>query len=160
MVVSRQSSVARAGAHADGTAAPSGGRGPRGYRDLDVYRRSFGLLKPLHQLVLTFPDYEKYDLASQLRRASKSIPANIAEGYALRDAPKLFCRHLRIAYGSASEVRVHLDVALELEYLSPEAHKDLESQFEIVAKQLFRLWQHWRQTLAVVDDDKSLIPDP
>ena len=155
MVVSRQSSVVRGGAQADGIAAPDGHRSPRGYRDLDVYKRSFGLLKPLHRLVLTFPDYEKYDLASQLRRASKSIPANIGEGYALRDAPKLFCKHLSIAYGSASEVRVHLDVALELEYVPSEVHKDLEGQFEIVAKQLFRLWQHWRQTLCVVDDDDS-----
>jgi four helix bundle protein len=103
--------------------------------------------------VLAFPDYEKYDLASQLRRSAKSIPANIGEGYALRDAPKLFCKHLRIAYGSATEVRVHLDIALELEYISPEAHQDVEGQFEIVAKQLYRLWQHWRRTLGVDDEE-------
>ncbi len=153
MVVSRQSSVVRGGAQADGIAAPDGHHGPRGYRDLDVYKRSFGLLKPLHRLVLAFPDYEKYDLASQLRRSAKSIPANIGEGYALRDAPKLFCKHLRIAYGSATEVRVHLDIALELEYISPEAHQDLEGQFQIVAKQLYRLWQHWRRTLGIDDED-------
>lgn len=62
---------------------------PRGYRDLDVYKRSFALLGPVHTLVKTFPDYEKWDLAQQMRRAAKSIPANIAEGYALRDAPRL-----------------------------------------------------------------------
>jgi four helix bundle protein len=156
MVVSRRSSVVGGRERGDAAPAAPDARGaPQGYRDLDVYKRSFGLLKPLHQLVLSFPDYEKYDLGSQLRRASKSIPANIGEGYALRDAPKLFCKHLRIAYGSASEVRVHLDVASELGYVAPETHNDLAGQFEIVAKQLFRLWQHWRQTLGVAADEDS-----
>ncbi len=153
MVVGRQSPVVGRNAHAAADATES--RSPRGYRDLDVYKRSFGLLKPLHRLVLTFPDYEKYDLASQLRRSAKSIPANIGEGYALRDAPKLFCKHLRIAYGSATEVRVHLDIALDLEYISTQTHADLEPQFEVVTKQLYRLWQHWRRTLGVTGDDDS-----
>ena len=138
MVVSRRSSVVRARESGDpAAAAPRARSAPQGYRDLDVYKRAFGLLKPLHHMVLTFPDYEKYDLASQLRRAAKSIPANIGEGYALRDAPKLFCKHLRIAYGSASEVRIHLDMALELGYVAPATHNHLADQFEIVAKQLF-----------------------
>lgn len=52
----------------------------RSFRDLEVYQRSWALLQPVHILALTFPDYEKFDLANQVRRAAKSIPANIAEG--------------------------------------------------------------------------------
>jgi four helix bundle protein len=126
---------------------------PQGYRDLDVYQGAMGLLKPVHALTLRLPDYEKCDLGQQMRRASKSIVANIGEGYALRDAPKLFCKHLRIAYGSASEMRVHFDVALELGYITSEMHADLGGKYTIVAKQLFRLWQHWRRTLGVPADD-------
>jgi four helix bundle protein len=92
----------------------------KGYEDLEVYRRGFALLKPVHALVLTFPDYEKFDLANQMRRAAKSIPTNIAEGYARRRTPKEFCSYLAIAVGSANEMEVHLAIARELEYVTEE----------------------------------------
>ncbi len=60
----------------------------RSYEDIEAFQRAMTLLKPAHELALTFPDYEKFDLASQLRRASKSIPANIAEGYAKRSSAR------------------------------------------------------------------------
>lgn len=130
-----------------------------GYKDLDVYKRAFGLLKPIHELVLTFPDYERFDLASQIRRAAKSVPADIGEGYAIRDEPKLFCKHLRISYGSSTEVRVHLDVARELEYLSQSTHDQFESEYAIVSKQVFRLWQHWRTKIPRDADDHTTAHD-
>ena len=61
------------------------------FRDLEVCQRGMSLLGPIHELALQFPDYEKFDLASQLRRAAKSLPANIAEGYAKRRSAKGFC---------------------------------------------------------------------
>jgi len=95
----------------------------QGFRDLDVYQRSFALVRPIYDLLYSWPTIEKYDLASQMRRAAKSIPANIGEGYALRtDAPRLFCKHLRIAYGSAVEMQIHFDLARELGYVSEEVH--------------------------------------
>jgi hypothetical protein len=69
----------------------------KGYEDLEVFQRSMRVLKPVHDLVLGFPDYEKFDLANQVRRAAKSVPANIAEGYARRRSVKEFIRHLTIA---------------------------------------------------------------
>jgi four helix bundle protein len=150
-VVSRQSSVV--GSPSERVGGSAAARPPQGFRDLDVYKRSMALLKPVLTLSLELPGYEKYDLASQMRRASKSIVANIAEGYALRVAPRLFCKHLRIAYGSASEMRAHFDVALELGYISSAVHEDFQGQYTIVAKQLFKLWQHWRRTLGVIEED-------
>ncbi len=54
------------------------------YRDLEVYRRSMQALIAVHKMPLSFPDYEKFALADQVRRASKSIPTNIAAGYGRR----------------------------------------------------------------------------
>jgi len=50
------------------------------YRDLDVYKRSYKLAVSLHKLSLNFPKKLQYDLGSQVRRASRSIPSNLAEG--------------------------------------------------------------------------------
>ena len=102
------------------------------------------LLKPVHRAVLRFPDYEKFDLASQVRRACKSVPANIAEGYGKRRSAKEFQSFLSNALGSSTEMEVHLKIARELEYLSEGEFATLFAEYEIVGKQLFRLMQHWR----------------
>ena len=116
----------------------------RSYEDLDVYQRSMALLKPVHDMVLKFPDYEKFDLANQLRRASKSIPANIAEGYGKRRSAKEFQSFLSHALGSATEMEVHLKIARALDYISADEFTWLHAEYEIVGKQLYRLMQHWR----------------
>ena len=53
----------------------------KSYQDLRVYQISYQLALQVHQLTLKFPDFERYELGSQLRRAATSIPINIAEGY-------------------------------------------------------------------------------
>jgi len=116
----------------------------RRYDDLDVFQRSMALLKPIHDLVLKFPDYEKFDLANQMRRASKSIPANIAEGYGKRRSAKEFQAFLSNALGSATEMEVHLKIARTLEYISEDEYRTLQAEYEIIGKQLYRLMQHWR----------------
>jgi four helix bundle protein len=116
----------------------------RRYDDLDVFQRSMSMLKPIHRAVMSFPDYEKFDLSNQMRRASKSIPANIAEGYGKRRSAKEFQSFLSHALGSATEMEVHLKIARELEYISDQAYASLQGEYEIIGKQLYRLMQHWR----------------
>ena len=116
----------------------------RSYRDLEVYQRSMALLKPIHQVVLSFPDYEKFDLASQPRRACKSVPANIAEGYAKRRSAKEFRAFLANAMGSATEMEVHLEIARELGYITDEECARLVDEYQIVARQLYRLIEKWQ----------------
>jgi four helix bundle protein len=102
------------------------------------------LIRPIHDLVNGFLAYEQTDIAQQLRRASKSVPANIAEGFSRRVTARDFKFYLAHALGSANEVMVHLMIAAELEY-APSANLDsLISQYRIVAKQLGRLIQVWR----------------
>lgn len=134
-------------------------RAIRSYGDLEVFRRAMVLLPPLHALVLQFPDYERFELASQLRRASKSIPANVAEGYGKKRSSKEFKAYLGNALGSANEVIVHLKIAATLGYADADAVEELVSGYTIVAKQLHRLGEAW-QDYQNSGRSQSRIPHP
>ena len=74
----------------------------RSYEDIEAFQRAMALLEPVHEIALRLPEYEKYDLATQIRRACKSIPANIAEGYGRRRSAKDFKSYLANALGSTN----------------------------------------------------------
>src|ERR1700682_6198715 len=95
------------------------------YRDLQVSQRSVELWVPIHQLLLKYPSYERYELCGQMRRSSKSIPANIAEGYTKRRFEKEFRLHLNIAMGEANEMVVHIEISRALNYLDEPTRLDL-----------------------------------
>ncbi len=102
------------------------------------------LLSPAHQLAAKLPKYEAHDLAQQMRRASKSIPANIAEGYSKRRTAKDFKLYLAHAMGSANEMVVHVRMAEQLGYCSEKESEELTEGYNVVGKQLNRLIQRWR----------------
>jgi four helix bundle protein len=114
------------------------------YRDLEVYQRSLKALVAVHKLVFTFPEYERFGLTDQMRRASKSIPANIAEGYGRRKSAKEFKHFLTIALGSANEMVVHLEIAHELGYAQTTTCHALAAEYTVICKMLYRLSENWR----------------
>ena len=116
----------------------------RSYEDIEAFQRAMSLLKAVHDLALRFPDYEKFDLAAQMRRASKSVPANIAEGYGKRRSAKDFKSYLANALGSTNELIVHIQIAQTLGYTSREESDGLIEDYRIVGKQLTRLMENWR----------------
>jgi four helix bundle protein len=87
------------------------------YHRLSVYKKSYALALEIHKLTLTFPKIEQYELAQQLRRSSKSIPANIAEGMGKQESKPDVKRFIRMALGSCDESRVWLEFAKDLGYL-------------------------------------------
>ena len=111
------------------------------FYDLTVYKKGYNLSLKIHQLSLTFPKIERYELGSQLRRAAVSIPANIAEGYG--GSSQEFKRYLRIANGSCNEVRVYLDMVKDLGYLEKERCEELKESYERLSKQLYSLHKKW-----------------
>jgi four helix bundle protein len=115
-----------------------------GYERLEVYRRGMRLMREMHRLVSRFPAHERYGLQDQIRRASKSIPANIAEGYAKRASGKEFARALTVSLGSANEMEVHLKIARDLEYIGTSQAREWIDEYVIVGKQLRRLIAYWR----------------
>ena len=116
----------------------------RSYEDIEAFQRAMALLKSVHDMTLRFPDYEKFDLAAQIRRACKSIPANIAEGYGKRRSAKDFKSYLTNALGSTNELMVHIQIAHALGYISSEEWDALIQDYRIVGKQLTRLMENWR----------------
>ncbi len=83
----------------------------RGFRDLKVYQLSYRLAMEIFELSKSFPKEERYALTDQIRRSSRSVAANIAEGYRKRQYPKLFVLKMVNADGEAAETQVWLDTA-------------------------------------------------
>src|SRR5690348_3439026 len=87
-----------------------------GYRSLRVWQRAMDLVVESYALAHRLPLHERYGLASQLRRAAVSIPANIAEGNG-RVHRGDYVHHLSIARGSLMELETHIEIAHRLQYL-------------------------------------------
>ncbi len=83
------------------------------FEDMDVFRRAYRVSLEIHRTSLAFPAVEQRALADQIRRAAKSICANLAEGYGRQKGSKPeFIRFIRMAIGSSDEMRVWLALRL------------------------------------------------
>src|SRR5712675_1586094 len=90
----------------------------QGFRDLRVYQLAFKLAMEIFEESKSFPKEEKYSLTDQIRRASRSVASNIAEGYRKKLYPKMFVSKMADADGEATETQVWLDFARDCGYLS------------------------------------------
>lgn len=107
----------------------------RDFRSLQVWEKAHKLTFAVYKLTGTFPKEEIYGLTSQLRRASASIPTNIAEGCG-RDGEAELRRFMQIAMGSASEVEYLLLLTHDLGLLENETYKQLEHDITEVKRML------------------------
>ncbi len=108
----------------------------RGFRDLIVYQKSYKLAIEITKLTKTFPKEEKYVLVDQMRRASRSIPANIAEAWARRRYPKSFVSKLIDSHGEELEMEVWLDMAFDFKYITKDTHDTLLNVYLEISKML------------------------
>ncbi|MBU0633652.1 MAG: four helix bundle protein [Candidatus Omnitrophica bacterium] len=90
------------------------------YKDLEIYKLAHKLAIEMHELSLKLPGFEKYEEASQIRRASKSIAANIVEGFGRRKYKQDYIRFLIFAHSSCDETREHLEFLFETGSLDDE----------------------------------------
>ena len=105
--------------------------------ELDVFQKAYQLSLIVHKLTLTFPQIEQYILASQLRRATKSICANLAEGFAKQsDSKKEFARYVSLSIGSSDESRIWLQYACDLGYVESKQIEELKRNYEEISKML------------------------
>ncbi len=107
----------------------------KAFRDLVVWEKSHRFTLAVYAATAGFPREEQYGLTSQIRRASVSIPANIAEGCG-RNSDNELRRFLEIAMGSASELEYHLLLAHDLNLLEPNTCQLLHQQICEVKRML------------------------
>ena len=110
------------------------------FKDLKVWGKAHDLTLAIYQKTRGFPKEEIYGLTSQMRRASASIGANIAEGCGRRSDPEMN-RFVQIARGSVSELEYHLLLARDLGLLKVEEFTDLEAKVLEVQRMLASLSQ-------------------
>ena len=117
------------------------------YKDLEVYKESYTLTILVHKMTQKYPEYERYEIGSQFRRAAMSIPMNIAEGYGKKESEMDFKRFLRMSLGSCNEVAVLLDMSSDLGYISQEEYKEITQRYEVLGKRISTLIQKWKSNL-------------
>jgi four helix bundle protein len=116
----------------------------RAYRDLGVFRESYASALAVSKLVKGFPGVEQFEPARQMRRAARSIPANIVEGWAKRASAPEFKRYLQIAIGSCDETRLWLEMSKDEGYVSEQDCKEFTGRFNRIGAMLQGLWKQWR----------------
>ncbi len=110
----------------------------KNFRDLKVWHKSHELTLAVYKETKSFPREELYGLTSQIRRASASVPANIAEGCG-KSSNADFARFLQIAFGSANELEYHILLARDLGILDNQIHNSLEERLIEIKKMLASL---------------------
>lgn len=107
------------------------------FKELEVYKLAYAVSVEIHKTSLQFPKIEQYALADQIRRASKSICANIAEGFVKqRGSTPEFKRFLLMALGSASEMLVWIDYCRDMEYIDSTTYDKWLTTYESIHKML------------------------
>ena len=112
------------------------------FEDIDVFRRAYQVSLDLHRVSLQFPKVEQFaGLADQMRRASKSICANIAGGCGKRRRSRAeFKRYLLMAIGSADEMQVWLRYCSDLEYIDQNSGTQWRDEYRQIARMLQGLY--------------------
>ncbi len=110
---------------------------PSSFEDLEVFKRAYRISLEVHRASLDFAAAEQRALADQIRRASKSICANLAEGFGRQGrAPADFRRFVVIAVGSSDEMRVWARYCLDLGYIDETTWKYWRDEYQEISKML------------------------
>ena len=112
-------------------------RPERSFEDLEVFKRAYRVSLEVHRKSLKFPKEERFALSNQMRRASKSVCALIAEGYGRqRSSDTEFKRYLVMALGSVEEMRLWSKYCLDLGYVDEATCTEWREEYRQLAKML------------------------
>ena len=117
----------------------------RTYSDLLVYQQAYRLTLDVSRLTKEFPRQEQFELARQIRNCSRSVAANIVEGWAKRNSAAEFKRHLIIAIGECAETKFWIDLATDEGLVEAKRSGTLGSEYGKLGFMLHNLWKEWRR---------------
>lgn len=108
----------------------------KSFRDLDVYQESLALSLEIHEFAKTLPSEERFVLSDQMRRASRSVPANISEAWRKRRYKAAFISKLSDSETEASEMQCWLDFSLKAKFMNQTVYVDFDQRYERIIGQL------------------------
>jgi len=108
-------------------------------RDLDVYKKAFNAAMEIFEVSKKFPQEEKYSLTDQIRRSSRSVCTNLAEGWRKRRYKAVFMNKLSDATQEAAETQTWLEFALSCKYISEGTFKRLYETYEHIFAMLIAM---------------------
>ena len=114
----------------------SGSSGLRGHRDLRVFQLAYQVAMEVFRASKSFPADERYSLTDQIRRSSRSVAANIAEGFRKRRYEASFINKLTDSDAEATETQVWLDFARDCGYIDTQLRDSLPGKLEEVGRML------------------------
>jgi len=109
------------------------------FRDLNVYKLAVELQQEIFELTKRFPKEETYSLTDQIRRASRSIGANIAESWHKRRYPAHFLSKLSDADAEQAETQHWLDTSLKCKYITSQEHRALLDKCKSIGRMLGKM---------------------
>lgn len=112
--------------------------GIKNFKDMEVYKRLTKLNQEVYEITLTFPDFEKYELGSQLRRAANSAPANFAEGWNNKHI-NIYIEGINRSMGEIRETEHHLLAAFQRKYILKEKFEYYIGEYNICGRMLKNL---------------------
>ena len=117
----------------------------RNYADLIVYKQAYRLALEVSKVTRAFPRQEQFELGRQIRDSSRSVAANIVEGWAKRNSSAEFKRHLVIASGEAAETKFWLDLAADEGIAAKNRCEELKAEYSKLGMMIRNLWKQWRK---------------
>ncbi len=109
------------------------------YKELDAYRRAMDLAMEIFQISKAFPDEERYSLTDQIRKASRSVPANIGEAWRKRRYRAAFRSKLSDAETEACETQVWVEFARRCSYITDSVAARLDEECDHIMAQLVKM---------------------
>lgn len=117
----------------------------RTYSDLLVYKQAYRLALDVSKVTKAFPRQEQFEMGRQIRNCSRSVAANIVEGWAKRNSAAEFKRHLMIAIGECAETKFWIDLAADEGFVEVKRAGTLGSEYGKLGFMLHNLWKEWRK---------------
>lgn len=108
-------------------------------KELEVYKLSYAQAMDIFRISKTFLPEERYALTSQIRRSSRSVPANLREAWAKRRYPAHFLSKLTDFDAENDETNTHIDFALDCNYIDGETHQILQNRNVVISKMLGKM---------------------